>query len=217
MARHAWFPVAAIAAAVLAGVGATYAVVAGQRHPASITGARPLVPPSPRSRPRAAAGPSRPGSPSGTGTELAELEQIAVVLRRSSAIRVTVVATTKSVSTCSLPPAVGLDRMDRALAARQWLIASAGSLPVFAIPAGPELKTELTAALRLSAAAELGFARWMAQMQQSGGCRGPTAAGSYLSGVQESVLAGLVNAKFLRLWDPLAAEFGQRGYASWQI
>jgi hypothetical protein len=235
-ARGALLPAATIAAALLAGIGATYALVGSLSHPpgAASPAARPPQgePPTAATHPRPPGLPARPRTSQGAGpstsagsgpgagaaTERAELAQVSALLRRSAASRAVVLATTRAVASCTLLPGVALAQLDAAIAARQILLTDSGTLPVAAIPAGVLMRADLAAALRYSIAADRGFAHWMGDVQQAGTCPVSLLADdSYVAGLHESALASRAKARFLRLWDPLAAGLGQPVFTRGQI
>ncbi len=241
MARHrklrgTLLSAAACTAALLAGTSATYALIgqlhtsmASARHPRARSAASGQGPWVPKQVPTAgaspaydsppAAGPSpRPSVSSPDGDELAELNQIAVLLQRSVKARSLVTSATRGVASCLLSSRAGITRMEGAIRSRQQLISSASTAPVSAIPGGIELRTELEMALRFSAVADVEFAAWMRDIGHSVMCPVPmTSVSAFQLAMADSALAGRAKSQFLQQWNSVAAGFGQPAFSSGQI
>jgi hypothetical protein len=234
--RGALLSAAACIGVLLAGTGATYALIgqlhspmAGARHPDGRSAASRPGPAVPEHRATPAASPARNSPPaSGQGPlpsvsspdddELAQLGQIAVLLQRSVKARSLVTSATRGVASCVLSTGAGLRRMDGAIRSRQQLISTASTAAVSAIPGGIELRTELEMALRFSAVADVEFAAWMRDVGHSVICPVPMASDSaYQIAMADSALAGRAKSQFLRQWNRVAASSGQPAFGSGQI
>jgi hypothetical protein len=200
--------------------------VPGSQLPPGL-GPVPTLPPGsgqPRSDPRPALTPDpsvRPGTGQqapGRGTEQSELAGVAAVLERSAATRAVVLDAARGVVDCTLAPGQGLAELISAMAARQEELGLTQSLQVSVIPVGRQLRADLAAALRFSLAADRSLARWMKEARRAGDCpRAPLGSDAYRAALQASAPANEWKQKFLRLWDPLAARFGQPVYTGRQI
>jgi hypothetical protein len=154
----------------------------------------------------------------GRGIEQSELAGVSVVLERSTASRTLVVNATRGVVDCTLPPGPALAEVTSVIAARQEELDLTLTVPMSAIPAGSQLRDGLATALRSSLAADRSLARWMSQARHTGGCpTNPLASDAYRAALRASALATETKQQFLRLWDPLAARFGQPVYTRRQI
>jgi hypothetical protein len=191
--------------------------------------ARPTLPPMPRATGRA--GSTAEGSPGNTAkgsagstakgsagsTELAQLTDLAALLRRSAAVRALLEATTRAVANCTLASGQGLPRLDRVIVSRSELLASVAAASVTKIPDGSQLRAGFVTALRFSLAADGEFADWLRAIAGQA-CPVPTLSdSSFQAALSASQLADAAKVEFLRQWNPLAARAGQPEFGVGQI
>jgi hypothetical protein len=200
------------AVVVLAAAGGVAAWLAG-RH---TTGHSALPPPASRSAGRAASTSATSSAPA--GTEQAQLAGVSAQIRQSVAARRTVVAATGAVGACAMPPASGIGRMDQAIAQRQAVQQRLGSLRVGAIPGGQAMIADFQQVLTHSIAADQGFVGWMHDIANAGKCPVPTGTDApYQTALRQSALAVAAKKTFLKLWNPLAGQFGQPTFTASQL
>lgn len=96
----------------------------------------------------------------------------------------------------------------RAAAARRSALARTRTLRTDRLPNGDDLKAELQAALRHSAAADDGYARWVEALHRSGCRSGTGQSGDRGAGDAESLLATAAKQRFVQLWAPIARQYG---------
>jgi hypothetical protein len=199
--------------------------------------ARPTLPPMPRvtgragstakrspgntakgsagSTPKGSAGSTAKGS--AARTELAQLTDLAALLRRSAAVRALLEATTRAVANCTLASGQGLPRLDRVIVSRSELLASVAAAAVTKIPDGSQLRAKFVSALRFSLAADGEFADWLRAIAGQA-CPVPTLSdSSFQAALSDSQLADAAKVEFLRQWNPLAARAGQPEFGVGQI
>jgi hypothetical protein len=204
------------AVVVLGAAGGVAAWLAG-RHPA---GHATLPPPTAsRSAGGTASTSAAPASSSAAGgTEQAELAGMAAQIQQSVAARRTVVAATGAVGACRMAPATGIGRMNQAIGQRQGVQQRLGSLPVGAIPGGQAMLADFQQVLKHSIMADQGFVGWMHDIQNAGTCPVPTATDApYQAALRQSMLAVAAKQAFLKLWNPLAGQFGQPTFTDSQL
>ncbi|MEV0560661.1 hypothetical protein [Dactylosporangium sp. NPDC050588] len=95
---------------------------------------------------------------------------------------------------------------------RQAQLDAVAAADLSALPEGEQLRGLLTDALRHSLAADRGFVLW-GQAVQAGGCGGSGRA-DYREAQRQSRLAGDAKARFLAVWNPVAARHGLRDRSS---
>ena len=109
-----------------------------------------------------------------------------------------------------MKPAQGISILRSAIAARQEAIGEVEKLSSHVIPDGKSMLSDLLQALRQSSTADNRFIGWMHDIAGSGTCPIHTATdGSYQAGYQASKRALAAKRQFVRLWNPVAQEFGQ--------
>lgn len=140
---------------------------------------------------------------------LAQARAIDALLRDSISARDEVVAAVVHTRKCAR-----IDRNVRDLRAgarkRERLVRRLGTLDVSAIPNGTKLISALRRAWNRSAEADRAFAAWARQVGQPGGCSGgtPVKGPKYRHAVEASAAASQAKARFVRLWNPIAAKTG---------
>lgn len=208
-----------VAVAVLAAGGGVAAWVT-HRHHARLSAA-PSAQLAPSGTPHrvtgSSSGSATPSGSAGTGSEQAQLTQVAAQIQQSVAARRTVVRATGAVGGCTMTPSTGISLMNQAISQRQAVITRLGSLQVNAIPGGQALLADLKQVLQHSITADQDFTGWMQDIQNAGTCPvGTSTDASYRAALRESTLAVTAKKQFLALWNPLASHFGQPTFTAAQ-
>ncbi len=201
-----------VAVVLLAAAGGVAAWLAG-RH---TTGHSTLPPPTGS---RSAGRSTAPATSSAaSGTEQAELAGVTAQIQQSVAARHAVVAATGAVGACTMSPATGIGQMDQAIGQRQAVERRLGSLQVGAIPGGQAMIADFQQVLKHSIMADQGFVGWMRDIQNAGKCPVPTRTDApYQAALRQSALAVAAKKTFLKLWNPLAGQFGQPAFTASQL
>lgn len=213
--------VAVLAAVALLAAGGGVAFWVTHRHHVTLSSAPPAQ--ATRNGTSQPAGASSPGSqtPSvspGTGSEQAELAQVAAEIQQSVSARRTVIRATKDVGGCTMTPSTGISLMNQAISQRQAVIDRVSSLPVNAIPGGHAMLTDLTQVLQHSITADRDFIGWMQDPQVTATCPASTSTdASFRAGIRASKLAVTAKKEFLALWNPAARQFGQPTFRAGEI
>ena len=208
----------AVAVLIAGGGVATWVT---HRHHARLSASTSAQPAPSGTAQRATGSSSSPATPSaspGSGSEQAELTQIAAQVQQSVAARQTVVRATGAVGGCTMLPSAGISLMNQAVSQRQAVIDRFGSLPVNAISDGQAMLADLKQVLQHSITADQDFIGWMQDIQNAATCPVATSTdASYQAAFRESALAVTAKEKFLALWNPVASQFGQPTFTASEL
>ncbi|MGI5185768.1 hypothetical protein ACQEVZ_56935 [Dactylosporangium sp. CA-152071] len=154
--------------------------------------------------------PTRVAAPgAATGDPRAQAAAVDAVLDASVASRTKLNAAIARVDDCTAVEQAVADL--RAVGTeRQAQLDAVAAADLSALPEGEQLRGLLTDALRYSLAADRGFVLW-GQAVQAGGCDGGGRAdyqADYQEAQRQSRLAGDAKARFLVVWNPVAARHG---------
>jgi len=143
-----------------------------------------------------------PGPPSAAQTQAATVND---VLTKSAKSRRELARALPEAERCS-NMSRAINRLKRVASERRSEVKAAAAAQVGALPNGAALASDLTRALRDSLHADEDYLRWA---RQWAACSAPPVrTAPYHEGVSESRAATADKKAFLRLWDPIAAQYG---------
>ena len=178
--------------------------------------------PAPVSTEPVSTGPASPGPasprPSTGPSEADELQQLAAVVRQSSAARRITVNATGGVGNCTVGTGAGIAMMNQSIRTRQAALSEVSSLSGGAVPGGPALISDLVQAMNYSISADHHFITWMRHAGSAGTCPAPQNGDpAWDAGMRLSGLAMTRKSRFVTGWNPLATQFGLRTYTAYDV
>ena len=183
--------------------------------------------PAPVSKVPASPGPANPApaspapaspTPSAGPSEADELQQLAAVVRQSSAARRITVNATGGVGNCTVGTGAGIAMMNQSIRTRQAALSAVSSLSGDAVPGGPALISDLVQAMNYSISADHHFITWMQHAGSAGTCPAPQNGDpAWDAGMRLSGLAMTQKSRFVTGWNPLATQFGLHTYTAYDV
>ena len=151
-------------------------------------------------------------------SEADELQQLAAVVRRSSAARRITVNATGGVDSCTIGTGAGIALMNRSIRTRKAALSEVSSLSADAVPGGQVLISDLVQAMNYSISADHRFITWMRHAGSAGACPAQENGDpAWDAGVRFSELAMNEKYRFVGEWNPLAARFGLPAYSALNV
>jgi eukaryotic-like serine/threonine-protein kinase len=156
------------------------------------------------------------GTPGSRPPGAVTMTALASYLAQSAAVRPSVQPAIDGVRSCAQSPATGQAAIQRAIDAREHIVAQLQGLSPAGLPHGAQLISALADAMRSSASADQSYQDWMADFAVAGSPCGsdPTRNPDFAAGQEASAQATAGKAAFLRIWNPLAPRYGQRTYSA---
>jgi hypothetical protein len=174
--------------------------------------------PAPASPAPASPAPVSPAPVSTGPSEADELQQLAAVVRQSSAARRITVNATGGVGNCTVGTGAGIAMMNQSIRTRQAALSEVSSLSGEAVPGGPALISDLVQAMNYSISADHHFITWMRHAGSAGTCPAPQNGDpAWDAGIRLSGLAMTQKSRFVTGWNPLATQFGLRTYTAYDV
>src|SRR5262249_50644332 len=157
-------------------------------------------------------------APSARPSEADELQQLAAVVRQSSAARRITVNATGGVGNCTVGTGAGIAMMNQSIRTRQAALSEVSSLSGDAVPGGPALISDLVQAMNFSISADHHFIAGMRHAGSAGSCPAPQNGDpAWDAGMRLSGLAMTRKSRFVTGWNPLATQFGLRTYTAYDV
>ena len=150
---------------------------------------------------------STPASPAPgqAGTEAAEASAINTLITRSVATVAPLQGLTVDVSNCQ-DVSYDYSRINSITTQRASQIEAASKLNVGAIPAGPELKSDLISALKTSLQADQDYVSWASS--QASDCTPGFSSPDWQAAYEIDLQTDAEKKVFLAIWSPIAARYG---------
>ncbi len=200
--------IAAIIAAVVVAVAVTGAIVVTTSHGGAVTTTVPVVTSATATT---IASPTTPPTSAGIVGAQAAATQLAGLLQQSNGARNLVVMATQTVGGCQEDPRDGIAQIQTAITERDAVIHNLGTVPLVALPNGPQMVAALNSGLQASVEADRHYIDWMTDMVNAGSC--PINDPALQSAATASQQATTAKQTFVALWNPIAAQYNLTQYA----